>query len=787
MKVYKKYKIEKDINPSGRRLLSSPRRRGSTFKEKKIFSLLTGKPSGVSIVEILAVLAISSVVLIGGLRILTISTRTSQVVRTSFSEQDLRIAMGNVLGSSEQCEKNLKPTTATGINNMGIGEVSQITNIGETILQTGGFFKKNLEIIKMELKSDATPLLDPKTQDVTRTFLVYYKKRIVGKQATLGGEECTSTNLEGCYFSQCKVVYKLNAGGTDVDTCDMLDCTGGEKSISCYTVDEIDSPHAPRDGETGDARTLVGCGGTSEIERSTITAFGFGSGASNDPNGTMNTYIGYKAGTSNKDFDNNTFIGYEAGKYVGSILPPTPGSYGYNIFIGTQAGYKDTLGSRNTFVGSKVGYENTEGHDNVFLGTETGYGNTKGGKNVYIGYQAGYSYDDIADAPLADFDSKQNVFIGYQAGKDNTKGYGNTFIGYQAGQGHTEGRDNIYIGNEVKPTGDADITVTGWRQLNIGNLILGRMPPPNNSALDNSPNINPSSVQGVVINGNLKVRGSIEFCTDASALNCPPSGSLTFLSPPFVLSSKEYKKNIKPFKDYEKALEDIINTPLFTYEYKKDRPEKSRMGIISEELPKHLQLKEKVDPRLRGDDGASKDGGSKWKGFSKKKSKKIEKVSMPDWPSIYGTFWAGIKALFIQFKNFKEKMFVELKKLKEEFTNTLKLVKGNKNTIGELSTLLKNTSKVSETNQEQSSQCHQEVVKLQELLKKNTEKLQSAQKEIEQIKELIKKQNQARCSSTFPMFSENNNLHDYEILKKVAFPSRVRQFFHFNTSINLKA
>ena len=458
MKVYKKDKIEKDINPSGRRLPSfllalsfplvpsSPRRRGSTFKEKKILSILTGKPSGVSIVEILAVLAISSVVLIGGLRILTISTRTSQVVGTSFSEQDLRITMGNVLGSSEQCKANLKPT-ASGINDIGIGEVNQMTNIGETILQTGGFFKKNLEIVKMELKSEVTPPLDPKAQDVTRTFLIYYKKRIVGKQATLGGEECTSTDLDGCYFSQCKVVYKLNTGGTDVDSCDMLDCTGGKESISCYTVDEIDAPNAPLDGDTGKARTLVGCGGTSEIERSTITAFGFGAGASNDPNGIMNTYIGYKAGNSNTDCDANTIIGYEAGVNMGA----TPcGIGGNNVFIGAQAGYEDTWGSRNIFVGSKAGYETTEGHDNIFLGTETGYGNTKGGKNIFIGTQAGYSHDGtnpLVPASAWDADkSKENVFIGYRAGFGNTIGEQNTFIGYQAGYGNTVGNYNIYIG-----------------------------------------------------------------------------------------------------------------------------------------------------------------------------------------------------------------------------------------------------------------------------------------------------------------------------------------------------
>ena len=766
-------------------------------KGKKILSILIGKPSGVSIVEILAVLAISSVVLIGGLRILTISTRTSQVVGTSFSEQDLRIAMGNVLGSSDQCINNLKPTTAPGINDMGIGEVSQITNVGETILQAGGFFKKNLEIIKMELKSDAT-LLDPKAQDVTRTFLVYYKKRIVGKQATLGGEECTSTNLDGCYFSQCRIVYKLNAGGTDVEGCSMLDCTGGTESISCYTADEIDSPNAPGAGDTGKARTLVGCGGTSEIERSAITAFGFGAGASNNADGFMNTYIGYKAGASNTDFSHNTIIGYEAGMNMGAI-PGLTFRVGQNVFIGAQAGYKDTEGSDNIFVGDRAGYENTKGHGNTFLGYQAGYGNTKGLFNVYIGRQAGYSHDGtnplVLDSdPDAD-KSRENVFIGVQAGFDNTTGDNNVFIGTQAGVGSTIGKGNIYIGKEAGPSG-AGIMATNNYQLNIGHLILGKTPPNNSGVLNKSPDIPGFSSPGVVINGDLVVKGKVysyglNFSDPCCGVLPPELTASISRGPVLVASSKEYKKNIKPFKNYEKALEDIVNTPLFTYEYKKDRPEKSRMGIISEELPKHLQLKEKVDPRLRGDDGvrgddeAERKKGSRWKGFSKKKSKKavipvktgIQKtVSMPDWASIYGTFWASIKALYIQFKSFKEKMFSELKQLKEQFMKALKLAEGNKSTIGELNTLLEDTSKVSKTNQQESDKRNQELTKLQKLLKQTTEELQSAQKEMKQIKELMKKQNKAQCPSVFPIVSENNSLHDYEIFKKIVYPSRVRQF-----------
>ena len=100
-------------------------------------------------------------------------------------------------------------------------------------------------------------------------------------------------------------------------------------------------------------------------------------------------------------------------------------------------------------------------------------------------------------------------------------------------------------------------------------------------------------------------------CTEG--FNCGIHGPGTPPTPP---SSKSLKKNIRPFSSIEKSLEDILKTPLFTYQYKdkKFHPDKKRMGIIAEELPKDLQLP--VEDRIA-----------------------------PDWPSIYGTLWAGIKAL----------------------------------------------------------------------------------------------------------------------------------------------
>ena len=115
---------------------------------------------------------------------------------------------------------------------------------------------------------------------------------------------------------------------------------------------------------------------------------------------------------------------------------------------------------------------------------------------------------------------------------------------------------------------------------------------------------------GIAINGDLYVKGKIYKKCDEST-GCKEA----------VTSSKVYKKNITPFLDFNKALTDITTTPLFTYEYKDDHPNHKRMGIIAEDLPPHLQIKDQYEP------------------------------VKPDWVSIYGTFWASIKALFNKVTN----------------------------------------------------------------------------------------------------------------------------------------
>ena len=368
--------------------------------------------------------------------------------------------------------------------------------------------------------------------------------------------------------------------------------------------------------------------------------------------GTKNVFIGLEAGKDSTTASDNTFIGANAGKAIGV----GSGEQGqHNTFIGANAGEKTTA-SYNNFVGKNAGAKNTTGTRNAFFGDNAGAnqvtcnntevpwaGGNKYCQNTFFGHYAGnktnggfrnvyFGAGTGRDATTA----KENTFMGANAGK-HTTGSGNTFFGSGAGHGSSEetktttaittGSNNIFIGKEAGLAGKGGVSKTGDYQLNIGNLIFGRMPSsaPTGAAKDffgnkylkdgtkDDPDDSTKKIpkeDGVIINGNLYVEGLI-FKKCGTAGGCERA----------LTSSRVYKKNITPFVDFNKALTDITTTPLFTYEYKKDHPEHQRMGIIAEDLPPHLQIKDQYEP------------------------------VKPDWVSIYGTFWASIKALFNKVTN----------------------------------------------------------------------------------------------------------------------------------------
>ena len=97
------------------------------------------------------------------------------------------------------------------------------------------------------------------------------------------------------------------------------------------------------------------------------------------------------------------------------------------------------------------------------------------------------------------------------------------------------------------------------------------------------------------------------------------------------------------FEGYTEILESLLKTPLFTYEYKEDYPEKERLGVIAEDLPESLKL-----PGEPGD------------------------PVKPDWVSIQGYLWSGIKALHKELLDLKGFVSVSLELLESSIKKDMK-------------------------------------------------------------------------------------------------------------------
>ena len=283
-----------------------------------------------------------------------------------------------------------------------------------------------------------------------------------------------------------------------------------------------------------------------------------------------------------------------------------------NVFVGYAAGWKNTTGRDNTFIGTASGMKNTTGLENTFIGEGAGADNVTHSFNTFLGFHAGLKSNSHANTFIGTKAGENNtlgwdnVFVGNWAGQLNTTGTTNVFIGKDAGLKNTTGRQNVFIGDssgEYNITGEYNTyigTYAGERNTGSNNIIIGYNAEltshlsSNNVFVIGHKNVDTDWITGTIGGNSLRVRGS-------ETVNA---------------SSRTLKKDISRFFEFEESLQDILSTPLFNYSYREEalHPEKQRMGLIAEELPEHL--------RLPGED-----------------------YPHPDWPSIYGTLWAGIKAL----------------------------------------------------------------------------------------------------------------------------------------------
>ena len=274
--------------------------------------------------------------------------------------------------------------------------------------------------------------------------------------------------------------------------------------------------------------------------------------------------------------------------------------------------------------------KNTTGSDNTYIGALSGHQNTTG---------------------------KFNTFIGEHTFAQNERGEYNTVLGAGAGGGMT-GSDNVVIGAQA--TNSSNLAVNGV--FLVGNRY------------------HKDWITGSFGSNSLFINGK-RVCTEG--FNCGISALPNPETPP---SSKTLKKNIRPFSSIEKSLEDILKTPLFTYQYKDKNfhPAKKRMGLIAEDLPKDLQLP--VEDRVE-----------------------------PDWPSVYGTLWAGIKALHSKIEKEVARLLSSLKEFKEDLKKLEK----------QISSILK-----------KQAEKDKKFLQMEKELKENRKQIQDLKKELQKIRKL---------------------------------------------------
>ena len=658
---------------------------------------------GTTLIELLVVVSVLLVITGGSMRLLSNVLEQQNLMHSQMSEGDLRKLVSG-LNNTTVCTETFRGK-AVGVYPSNELLIKSGSGQLVTKLEEGKLFKRNLEIVEMRTVSmgAGTNLAE---------LEIYYSRPNSLFKYENPDEDCKAGNIagdqDGCYDFKCKMDIVLDAN-SKIDTCKFLDCSsesvGGGISDDCYKVKV-------------NGQTYVGCGTTKDNTQPTTTAFGFNAGHSGS--GTNSTFIGHSAGKVSTGYS-NTFIGHSAGR---------DNTLGYlNVFVGNSAGEKNTTGEGNTFVGNSAGEKNTTGEGNTFVGNHAGEKNSIGVGNTFVGNHAGENSTGDRNtffgitAGWHNTTGEYNTFIGNSAGEKNLTGGRNTFVGMTAGFYNTTGEYNTFIGNsagERNTTGDHNTFVgdnaglqnttgeyntfigkhAGFSAKGSGNIYIGT------GANHRGPS-NQVDKKFVIGNENYDENNLIAFAdpwiegdigTDVFKVNTKQVA--------YNASSRTLKKNIKKERDYEKALKLILNVPLFSYEFKKDHPDKRRMGVISEELPEELQIK--ADPPY------------------------------PDLPTLRGYLIASVKVLYAKLTEIKTQINESLNKLKEEFIEIKeqfqKRISTNEKALNESNKRLSENEKALNENNKRTSTNEKTLNENNKRLSTNEKELQETKAELKETK-----------------------------------------------------
>jgi len=189
-----------------------------------------------------------------------------------------------------------------------------------------------------------------------------------------------------------------------------------------------------------------------------------------------------------------------------------------NVFIGTNSGISNTIGSANSFIGFGSGVSNTTGIDNSFVGWASGVSNTVGNFNNFMGQASGFQNTT----------GSSNSFYGQGSGLDNTTGSFSSFLGHSSGFSNTSGNSNSFIGAQAgfhNKTGDNNIAIgkgAGPSQANT--TQSNRLYIDINTSVPTGGNDNPL-IYGEFDNDLIRINGTLHITETAklTPLTGPPS------------------------------------------------------------------------------------------------------------------------------------------------------------------------------------------------------------------------------------------------------------------------
>ena len=199
--------------------------------------------------------------------------------------------------------------------------------------------------------------------------------------------------------------------------------------------------------------------------------------------GVNNTFIGYRAGTTNTTGTNNTA--------VGSFSFRTNTISSGNVAVGFRALYLNTTGNNNVAVGNLALFSNTIGINNVAVGSDALYSNTTGTNNIAIG----------VSGLRANTTGINNVAVGANALNSNTIASGNVAVGISGLYANTTGTNNVAIG-----TNALNAVTIGTGNTSIGNTAGNTLTTGvNNTCIGNNAQASAATVTGEFTLGNADV------------------------------------------------------------------------------------------------------------------------------------------------------------------------------------------------------------------------------------------------------------------------------------------